>query len=198
MTRLKEVVAPQSHPYIVAIYFCPGDTDSLIIVLPQRSDTQADNRNSRLTKPMRCELIFIFLFIVALLTIFTGGKCLLAIVTGTAIFSLTESLHGQSVAPIRTALLFLEHDIMAIGTTRACRLVTFMTEYHWRETFGVIKNDVSDITIRPNCRPTPQQTARNEYRQTQNPHSNFHVTPFSNNDLLKSNPLYPAPGSSLV
>jgi hypothetical protein len=110
----------------------------------------------------------------ALLAVFTGRERLLAIVTGPAIFFRPEGLHSQSVAPIRTALLFFEQDIMAIGTTCARRLVTFVTEYHRRETFGILENDVSNISIRLHRHPTPQQTGRNEDRQTENPHSKFH------------------------
>jgi len=117
MTRLKEVVAPQSQSYTAVIYFWPGDTDSLIIVLPQRSEEQADNKSSKPQKPMRHDLFFICLFLMALLAVFTGRERLLAIVTGSAILFRPEGFHRQRVAPIRTALLFLEQDIMAIGTT---------------------------------------------------------------------------------
>ena len=113
----------------------------------------------------------------ALLAVFTGGEGLLAIVTGSAIFFRPEGFHSQRVAPIRTALLFLEHDIMAIGTTCARRLVTFMTEYHRRETFSILENDVSDISIRLHRHSAPQQTGRNEDRQTENPRSEFHSPP---------------------
>ena len=113
-----------------------------------------------------------------LLAVLTGGEGLLAIVAGSAIFSRLEGFHSQRVASIRTALLFLEQDIMAIGTTRACRLVTFVTEYHRRETFGILENDASDIAIRLHRHPTPQQTDRDEDSQTENPYFNFHITPF--------------------
>ena len=92
----------------------------------------------------------------ALLAVLTGGESLFAVVTGAAVFSLSEGFHGQSVAPIRTPLLLLEQDIMAIGTTRARRLVTCMTEYHRSETFGVLEKDVSDITIYLARHSTPQ------------------------------------------
>ena len=114
----------------------------------------------------------------ALLAVFTGRERLLAIVTGSAILFRPEGFHRQRVAPIRTALLFLEHDIMAIGTTCARRLVTFVTEYHRRETFGILENHVSDIAIRLNRHPTPQQPGRNEDRHTENSHSKFHSPPF--------------------
>ena len=119
----------------------------------------------------------------ALFAVFAGGEGLLAVVTGAAVFSIAEGFHGQGVALIRTSLLFLEHDIMAVSTTRARRLVTFMTEYHRCKTFGILENDVSNIAIHLNYCPTPQQTGRYENRHTENPHSHFHRTPFSNNDI---------------
>ncbi len=105
----------------------------------------------------------------ALLAIFTGGEGLFAVVAGPAEFSLAKGFHGQSVARIGTAFFFLEQGIMAVATTRSRTFVGIMIEYHGSETFGVLVHDFPGRVIRLNRRPTPQQTRRNKYRQTENP-----------------------------
>lgn len=54
----------------------------------------------------------------ALLTVLTDRECLLTIVTGSAEFSRLEGLHRYGVPPVVTSPLFLEHNIMTVGTTQ--------------------------------------------------------------------------------
>jgi hypothetical protein len=105
----------------------------------------------------------------ALLAVFTGREGLLAVVTGTAILALAEGFHGQSVANIGTPLFFLEQGIMAVATTRSGTLVGIMIKRYGRKAFGILEYNFSGPIIRLNRRPTPQQTRRNKYRQTENP-----------------------------
>jgi hypothetical protein len=136
----------------------------------------------------------------ALLAVLTGGEGFFSVVTGAAVFSLSEGFHGQSVAYIGTSCFFLKQRVVAVATTYARTFMSIMIERYRSEAFGVFEHDLSGHVIRLNRLkdPTPQQTDRNEDRHTENPLPNFHRTPFSNNDLLKSNPLYPAPGLSLI
>jgi hypothetical protein len=119
----------------------------------------------------------------ALLAVFTGGEGLFAVVTGPAEFSIAEGFHSQGVIHVGTPLFFLEQGIMAVATTRSRTFVGIMIEHHGSEAFGILVHDFPGCVIRLNRRPTPQQTGRNEYRQGENQHSNFHTTPFSNNDI---------------
>ncbi len=100
--------------------------------------------------------------------------------TGAAIFTLAEGFHGQSVACICTARFFLEQRVMALVAFHSRRFMLAMIEHHGSEAFGILEYDFSTITLRLNRRPTPQQTGRDEYRQTENQHPNFHTTPFLN------------------
>jgi hypothetical protein len=118
----------------------------------------------------------------ALLTVLAGRKGLLAIVTGPAVFTLAEGFHGQSVACIGAARLFLEQDIVAGTATYSRTFVGIVIERYGSETFGILEDDFSGSAIRLNRRPTPQQTNHNEHRHTENQHPNFHRTPFSNDD----------------
>jgi hypothetical protein len=71
---------------------------------------------------------------------------------------------------------------MAVATTHSRTFVSIMTEHHGSETFGILENDFPGCVIRMNRRPTPQQTRRNKYRQTENPYSKCHRIPFQNDD----------------
>jgi len=118
----------------------------------------------------------------ALLAIFTGGEGLFAVVTGPAESSIAEGFHGQGVIHVGTPLFFLEQGIMAVATTHTRTFVGIMIEHHGSETFGILENDFPRCVIRLNRRPTPQQTRRNKYRQTENPYSKCHRIPFQNDD----------------
>ena len=119
----------------------------------------------------------------ALLAVFTGGERLFAVVTGPAIFALAEGFHGQSVARIGTTRFFLEQRIMAVTATHSRLFVGIMIEQHRSKAFGIFEHDFSRATICLNRHLTPQQTSRNEDHHTENPYSNFHKTPFSNNNI---------------
>jgi hypothetical protein len=127
--------------------------------------------------------------IMALFTTLPYRKRPGSIVTDPAEFSLAERFHGQGVAHIGTALFFLKQGIMAIATTHARRLVILMAEHHRGETFGILENDVSTITIRLNRPdgPAPHQAGRNEYHQTENPCFEFHKFLFQGDVPFKIN-----------
>ncbi len=118
-----------------------------------------------------------------LLAVRTGGEGLFAVVTGPAIFSLAEGFHGQGVIHVGTARFFLEQGIMAVATTHSRAFMGIMIERHGSEAFGILEHDFPGPVIRLNRRPIPQQADGHEDRQTENPHFNFHRTPFSNNDI---------------
>ncbi len=71
-----------------------------------------------------------------------------SIVTGPAEFSLAEGFHGEGVVGVGTAFFFLEQGIMAVAASYASRLVILMAEHHRGETFGILENNVSDLTFR--------------------------------------------------
>ena len=98
----------------------------------------------------------------ALLTVFTGGECLFAIVAGPAVFPLAESLHGQRVACIGNARFFLEQAVMAVAAPYSRTFVGIMIERYGSEAFGILEHDSSRPVIRLNRRSSPQQTDRNE------------------------------------
>ena len=118
----------------------------------------------------------------ALLAVFTGGEGLFAVVTGPAEFSSPKSFHGQGIIHVGAPLFFLEQGIMAVATTRSRTFVGIMIEHHGSEAFGILVHDFPGRVIRLNRRPTPQQTRRNKYRQTENPYSKCHRIPYQNDD----------------
>jgi hypothetical protein len=120
--------------------------------------------------------------LVALLAISPDRKRPGTVVTGPAKFSLPEGFHGQGVIHVGTSLFFLKQGVMALAAFHSRRFMLTMIEHHGSETFGILEHDVSAITLRLNRRPIPQQTGRNEYRQTENPYSKCHRIPFQNDD----------------
>lgn len=87
------------------------------------------------------------------------------VVAGPAEFSLAEGFHGQGIIYVGTALFFLEQGIMTVAASYASRLVILMTEHHRGESFGILENNVSGITIRLHRLdgPAQKQAGRDEY-----------------------------------
>ena len=80
--------------------------------------------------------------------------------TGAAIFSLFDGLHGQIAGRIGRTFFFLENRGMTVRTLIPRRQVFTVLEDHVGHFFGVLENNVSAILFRPGRGIPPKKNRR--------------------------------------